>query len=868
MQEKDFQIICVDDDLDVLEITKLDVERLGYQAVGFSHPHEAVAYIDKNRHKISMILSDLRMDDVNGFEFKKLLNGQLSDIPFVVVTGYWTKEMSAEAMEVGIDAFIEKPLSSDILQGNLEKFANVRANHLIEEREMVDGFLDETEPMLDEIEQLILELEENPDSDQTLSVYFRLLHTIKGTASCVGLGQLADYTHKYEDFIGELRNKTLPVNTQTTNVLLEGLDDLKKYFLEITNVGNDLHFDISETLGKYDSANFKNVSVSEEDTSIVKEEEVKTDKAQTKKDDDKMTVGMSVLNKFMEESGELTVIRNSILKTVKKIEMKYRGDDDIEQLNELLDGMYNVTSNIQGKITEMRKVPLANTFRPFKRLVRDLSKQLNKKVELEIEGDHLSVDNVVAKLYSNTLIHILRNSLDHGLESPNERVDAGKEETGLLKIKTFEEGEDIVLTVCDDGKGINPEVIKQKALEKELFTEQELSSMSQMEIVNIIFHSGFSTAEVVSDLSGRGVGMDMVRGSFEDMGGSVFVNSKFGEGSKFTLRVPIPKSVLIINSLLVETSNSHFIFHMDEVSEVVRYEKETQNSKMYELDGKKVLNHNGTMVQLIHLDNVLRLKASEVDYKQGDVINIVVLRLGETKFGVVVDQIYEFEEVVSRKISNRIESKDMYLGASLIGSGEVALILSAQGIAERCQISLNLENNSKYEFEDDETNVQVEGHEYMLFKYDPDKYLAVDLDNVERLEKIKPSEVKQVGEHFAIRYLDKVLPLVEPASEAALNQFDYNSFFNSERDFIELIVVNVDNMKFALLVHELDEIKVTSEEVNQDTIVDEGILGSVYINDKTICVVDLEFVAKKFKSKKKIIHVEEINLKSGALDAA
>ncbi|MDH5415370.1 MAG: response regulator, partial [Flavobacteriaceae bacterium] len=502
MNIQDFTIVCVDDDTDVLDVTMAKIEDLGHKSIGFSRPQEAIDYITKNKHNVSLIVSDLRMDHMNGFDFKKALKKIADDIPFVIITGYWTKEISSEAMEIGVEAFIEKPISDDILKNYVEKFANVRAELLLEEREMVDGFLQESSPMLDEIEQLILELEEDPESEQTLSIYFRLLHTIKGTASCVGLNRLGEYTHQYEDFIGELRNRTIPVNAITTDVLLSGLDDLKIYFDQVEKEKIDINLDVEKRISKYDITNLTNSDIALDDVKDSGKMDATKKQSKSKKDDDKMTVPMSILNNFMEESGELTVIRNSILKTVKKIEVKYRGDKEIEMLNELLDGMHTVTSNIQGKITEMRKSSLKNTFRPFKRLIRDLSKQLGKSVDLQIDGEDICVDNVITKLYSNTLIHLLRNSLDHGLETPDDREAAGKNPTGLLKISVAEDGDDIVLKIIDDGNGINPEFIRSKVLEKELYTEEQLSAMSDLEIINIIFASGFSTAEVVSDLSG------------------------------------------------------------------------------------------------------------------------------------------------------------------------------------------------------------------------------------------------------------------------------------------------------------------------------------------------------------------------------
>jgi two-component system chemotaxis sensor kinase CheA len=853
LKTQDYEVVCVDDDLDVLEITELNVQALGYKSVGFPNVEDAFLYIEKNQKKIVLILSDLRMDNQNGFDLKKKLRDVADDIPFTIITGYWTSEMSQDAMGLGVNSFIQKPATENVIGEQVNKFVPDRISQLDDDREMIEGFLEESSPMLDEIEQLILELEENPNSDQTLSTYFRLLHTVKGTASCVGLIQLGKYTHQYEDFIGELRNKSIPVTTKSINILLQGLDDLKYLFSETVKTLSDDFFDLDELTAKYSFTQDFGV-VAE----VSSEEEAGTQQVSERVgEDDKVTVSMNILNDFMEESGELTVIRNSILKTVKKIESKYRGDKDVEILNELLDGMYNVTSNIQGKIIDMRQVPLKNTFRPFKRLIRDLSKKLGKEVEFTIVGEELNVDNTIAKLYSNTLIHILRNSLDHGLETIEKRSAVGKATTGELSIIIKEVGEDIVMEIKDDGNGIDPEIIKKKAVEKGLYSDQEVSTMSTIEIVNIIFDSGFSTAEQVSDLSGRGVGMDMVRSSFEEMGGNVMVKSEKGLGSTFKLSIPIPKSVLIINALLVNSSNQHFIFHMDEVAEVIRHEFDSANSKLFTYDNKKMIEHNGEMIQLISLGAILCLESHD----ETPVSNIVVLRINGRKFGVLVDEIHEFEEVVSRNISETISSHKLYHGASLLGTGEVAMIISAEGIANSCGIDITLEK-SKTLIDDDIVEVIEPLNEFMSFKYNNNDSLCIPIDQVERLTKIKTQSIEVVGSKLYVKYLDKVLPIIDPAQVIGLESgFDLRDLTdrNSLVD-LEVIVTHYNGLKYGILVYELNEIQSTSESINTDTVdTDGGLVGSVFLEGRTVCILDLRYITLNYKKDFAVVDVKSID---------
>jgi two-component system chemotaxis sensor kinase CheA len=380
--------------------------------------------------------------------------------------------------------------------------------------------------------------------------------------------------------------------------------------------------------------------------------------------------------------------------------------------------------------------------------------------------------------------------------------------------------------------------------------------MSQIEIVNIIFDSGFSTAEVVSNLSGRGVGMDMVRSSFEEMGGSVMVRSEKGQGSTFKLSVPISKSVLIVNALLVKSAGQHFIFHMDEVAEVIRHEVDSVNSKMFTLDNKKMIEHNGEVVQLISLNDTLSLGNSE----DNAVRNIVVLRIESKKFGILVDEIHEFEEVISRNISETIISHDLYHGTSLLGTGEVAMIISAEGLAGRCGIDLVCEKTKGF-LEEEVVEVKQVLNEFMSFKYNDEDSLCIPIEQVERLEKIKSTSLEAVGSKLYIKYLNKVMPIIDPAQvldlESGFNLDDLSRNTN-DRD-LEIIVGNYNGKQYGILVYELNEIQSTHESINVDTLGgNDGLIGSVFLEGNTVCILDLHYIATNFKKKVIPVTVEKV----------
>lgn len=841
------KVVLVDDEKEILESFADILFQSDIDTVKFCDPNEALAYILKNHAQIAMIISDLKMPEMTGFELKSKINGIADEIPFCIVTGYWDRALSEQSLELGVKAFLEKPLkSADFIEQLVVKYAVPRAESLIEEREMVEGFLEESFPMLEEIEGLILELEEDPNNQESLAVYFRLLHTIKGTASCVGLSQLGEFTHHYEDFIGELRNGVIQVSTKSINVLLAGLDRLKVFFemcsLSYTDSEIDVNLEISifsqfrkdktgEVNDVVDKVDFENVN---------KALEVKADKGKEKKKEaEKISVGMDLLDSFMEENGELTVIRNSIIKTVKRIETRLRGDSELEVLNDLLQGMYDITSNIQNKITEMREVPLKNVFRPFKRLVRDICKTLDKEVELVINGDELYVDNVIAKLYSNTLIHLIRNSLDHGIEKPEDRVFSGKSASGTLIINVEQRGELINLEIIDDGKGIDPSFIANKALEKEIFTQDEINRMSKSEVLSIIFHSGFSTAQVVSDLSGRGVGMDMVRASFEDLGGQIKIDSDIGKGTTFNLVVPVPKSVLIINSLQVKSGNQLFLFSMDEVVEVLKVTSNSSKTQINIINGTHFLRHNNHFYELCHLQSLVANDGST--WNDTKDLNIVILKHKAKFFGVVVDQIFEFEEVVMRKISNQIEHSSLYQGAALLGSGEVSLIFSAHGIMDHIGIKQQVRRSASV---DESNSKAIENlNEYIIFEDNRHEQLCIDLKSVYRFEKINVEKITSTGDNHLVNYFGEALPLIDPYF--VVNLHENSEIFQSKDSSLDVIVLNVDERKVGIVVGKIGDLSSTTQSPDPSTIDVEGLEGSIYINEKTICVLDPYFVVSK-----------------------
>ncbi|MBT5094462.1 MAG: response regulator, partial [Halobacteriovoraceae bacterium] len=709
-----FQIILVDDEADVLESIALQLEDSEYQVVTFTSPQKALEYIPAKQQSILMIFSDFKMPEMNGLEFRQGLIDAGVSIPFSIVTAFFDKEMAEKGMELSVSSFIKKPQGARELEEAVEKFAASRKGMLEDDKEMIANFMEEADSMIEEIEGLILELEEDPTNMDCINTYFRLLHTIKGTAACLGLMQVSGFTHKYEDFVTLLKNGELPVTKTVTNILLSGFDQLKLMIEEVKSEFSDLGLNIEgkEALFIFDReeilAEVKGTSGQD-----VKEDKVAKKNNGNAAPAEKMSVSLDLLDNFMELSGEVTVLRNTILKSVKVIEELLPESREVNRLNATLEGLHKVTSSMQNYIADMRKVSLDSVFKPYKRVIRDIAKATNKEVNFEIVGGDNSVDTQVAKLLSGALIHVMRNSIDHGIEGPEKRAENGKKAEGSIILKAEDIGESIRVTVQDDGAGINKEIVKTKAIEKGLYTQVELDQMSDRRIFDILLESGFSTAQVVSDISGRGVGMDMVKSSVVNAGGRIHIESELGKGSTFVLEIPYPKSVLIITSLLVKISNATFVISMEDIAEVVLLEDE-QKVKLQKINGSMMYKDGNHLIPIVPGNSVLEYTSENTqDHSELDRnYKIVVLRVNDFKFGLLVDEIIDLEEVVKRPLWNKFSDLLIYGGASLLGTGDVSLVIDPEGLAKKLKLSYqdNIIEGSGAAREEDR-----EPKEYLLF---------------------------------------------------------------------------------------------------------------------------------------------------------
>jgi two-component system chemotaxis sensor kinase CheA len=831
-----FQIVFIDDETNILDLYLSFIPKDKFEVHAFSDPEEGLAYITENHAMIALVISDFKMPKLTGFDVrKKILENDL-DIPFAMITGFYDKEMATEGMKLRISRFIEKPVEESAVLELLENEAQERIESINEDREMISEFLQETKPMLEEIEELILSLEEDPHDTKAVNTYFRLLHTIKGTSSCLGLNVISGYAHKYEDLITSVQASQVSVNRKVIDVLLVGLDQLKELY-SLAESFKPFPEDIEERANVFEQ-DFSSDSTPEVQA---KGEGVAVDEPATQKKEkskeEKVTVSESLLAHFLEMSGELTVIRNSIFKSLARVQEKCQGDRDVEHLVDGMGEMQKVSGILQNQIAEMKKVGIETVYRPMRRVVRDSCSVLNKEIDFEIQGEDLKIDTTVAKLLNGALVHLLRNGVDHGIESSEEREKTGKNPEGKLILNSYQTGEDIIVEIIDDGKGLDKEVLKKKALEKGLFTEKQLSTMSDQRIYSIIFESGFSTNTEVTSVSGRGVGMDMVRSSIEEFGGKILIDSELGKGTKFILVIPIPRSILIIKSLMVSCEHNKFNIPLDDVDEVVLFDKSKKEQQIYKNNGSVVLKHHNILCPLISLGKTLGL--SDQVQSEFDMQNIVIVKGEGFRYGILVDAIEDIEEIVVKKLSTHFDIQE-YLGTTFADDGALSMILDCKGIANRYGIN-NLNEDESNSFLINKT-AKEEINEFMRFSLESIPNCALPLEWVFRLEEIETQKIQFTGNTAIVRYRGGSLPLLH--IENLLGMTDVTLEDIAKEDLtLSVLVVRLENRLFGAIIKELQDIAVSHSGVETEFSDREGLMGTVTIEEKIISVIDIETLA-------------------------
>jgi two-component system chemotaxis sensor kinase CheA len=772
--------------------------------------------------------------------------------------------------------------------------------------DIVEEFLVESHENLDQLDQDLVALEQDPRSRERLSSIFRTIHTIKGTSGFLAFNRLEEVAHVGENMLSRLRDGALDLTPRRTDALLQMVDTIRALLASIEANGGEGSVEVASTVALISTAledapvaapvevavepavaeapaaapapaAVKKVAakkapakrasrakapvlppgvpspaavpavekipvpvaaapavelpvevpVSEAPTApapaapavIEPAEEPGVTGAQPGRRavaDSTIRVDVDLLDALMLLVGELVLTRNQIVQYVAR-----QADQDLVRASQRLN---LIASELQEGVMKTRMQPIDHIWSKLPRVVRDLGLQCGKNVRLEMEGRETELDKTLLEAVKDPLTHLVRNSVDHGVEAAAARTAAGKPVEGVLTLRARHESGQVVVEVADDGAGIDPVKIGAKAVERGLLTPDALSRMSPADILQLVFLPGFSTAAAVTNVSGRGVGMDVVKTNIESIGGTIEVESVPGRGTCTRLRIPL--TLAIVPALTIECAGDRYAIPQISLQELVALDAEKAAAAVEEVGGASVYRLRGELLPLVSLADVLGLTSDRHD---GHVV-IAVLRSEGRRFGLIVDRVINTEEIVVKAVGGQMKAIGLYSGATVLGDGAVALILDVQALARRALRPETAERQESRMAASAVTAVQ-ERQRMLLAAIGGGRRVAIPLDTVTRLEQVRSETVERVGSREVVQYRGAILPIVRLDRHLG-------AFGDTDRETLEVIVYADHGRSVAIVVDEILDI-VDGEAAVQSDIDDLGLLGSAVIGDRVTELLDV-----------------------------
>ncbi|MCA8957494.1 MAG: chemotaxis protein CheW, partial [Planctomycetes bacterium] len=468
--------------------------------------------------------------------------------------------------------------------------------------------------------------------------------------------------------------------------------------------------------------------------------------------DRSVRVDVALLDSLMNQVGELVLARNQIL--------QYSASQDDPVFLTTTQRLNLITTELQEGVMKTRMQPIGTIWHKLPRVVRDLARTCNKRVRIEMEGEDTELDRTLIEAIKDPLTHVIRNAIDHGVETPEDRVARGKPAEGCISLSAYHEGGHVNIEVCDDGRGIDRQKVKDSAIRSNRITAEQASKLTDREALALIFDPGLSTAAKVTNISGRGVGMDVVKTNIEQIGGTVDIQSTVGSGT--TLRIKIPLTLAIIPALLITSGGERYAIPQVCLLELVRLQGDRARSVIEMVHDVPVFRRRGRLLPLVWLNEQLGIgERTELQNDPKSVLNIAVLQADERQFGLVVDEINDNQEIVVKPLGKLLCGLTSYAGATIMGDGRIALILDALGIAQRAGvISHSRGGVAQAGREDSEARANDGPESLLLFATRPGAQMAVPLDHVARLEEIEQARVEHAGGHMVVQYRGEIMPLI------------------------------------------------------------------------------------------------------------
>ena len=732
-------------------------------------------------------------------------------------------------------------------------------------------FIIEAREILDQLDLDFVQLEETPDDKKLVGNIFRAMHTLKGSSGFFAFKRLEKVSHAGESLLGKIRDGHLALDTQKTSTLLMALDALREIIsgIEVANTepaGDDTlliadllslanggevssnnnrdaiptsqpsipPLDTAQTTEDIvlDAIESEDIEATDEalmgdslvatDTEMVVDAAAPTGNARTTEVAAPVKVNLELLDKLMNLVSEMVLARNRLLPFTAEF-----GDHNFSNTVRSIDLL---TLELQERMMKTRMQPISQVWAKFPRLVRDIANDCHKKVTLIQEGAETELDRTLLDGIRDPLIHIIRNSVDHGIELPAERLAKGKPENGKVLLRAIHENGMVVIEIADDGGGIKFDAVRQKAVDKKLVSFEDAKKLSDMQLLEFIFLPGFSTNQVVTNLSGRGVGMDVVKNNISAIGGSIEIDSHRGKGTNIRLKIPL--TLAIMPALFVRCESERYAIPQNSISEMVRIDP-TNSTGLEDFYGTPVFRLRGKLVPLLFLNQQLKLSEHGPDSTKA--INVAILQSSGISFGLVVDEVLNMQEVVVKPLGALLKGIPDFAGATILGDGRVALILDVDGMAIHSGLVAKIQArplNPDTVFD----QVREEEVAMLLFELAGLERIAIPLDNVERLENFALSRVQRNGSREVVQYGDHIMHLIRMNDYIEGGQPSVDSTTQP----LSVIVHYVNQMPIGLVVSQVHDIIHVPKKLQAANPPQRGLAGCVLMGEKVINVIDLQ----------------------------
>lgn len=766
--------------------------------------------------------------------------------------------------------------------------------------DLLNEFVAESNERMADVERQLLDLEAQGSAadPELINTVFRAVHSTKGAAGFLGLETIKDLSHHLENVLNLIRNKELTPNSAIIDTLLESCDCLRSLVnncdtsndVDVSRFVNALQRIATEreNYGGPDgpAAGAPAAAAAAETAPAPGQEAAPVQEAaqsaaaslqsaetllaaavtppvvaapatpvaapvaaapapapaptpaETKKPaaspaasswaETSVRVPVAILDRLMNLAGELVLGRNQLLQVIE--------NKDVGNLESAGNRVDQITSELQEAIMHSRMQPVSNLFSKFPRIVRDLGGSLGKQCDLMTEGNEVELDKTIIEAIGDPLTHLIRNSVDHGVERPDERIAAGKSPVGRVCLSASHRAGRVNISISDDGRGIDAAKLKAKAVQKGIITAEQAAAMSEREAVRLIFHAGFSMAEKVTEVSGRGVGMDVVRTNIEKLGGTVDIDTTVGRGTTITVKLPL--TLAIIPSLIVGSQGQRFALPQVNIRELVRVKTEEIGQRISKVKGAEVLRLRDTLLPLLRLRTAIgRESAAEAEGRDSqEPVHIIVVETGTLRYGLCVDQLFDSEEIVVKPLGNHFKGCPCLAGATVLGDGCVALILDVASIANHMHVSVPAEDASVEKKSVGLVNEEMQP--VMLFTNAPGEQFALPLGLILRLERIRADRIDSVAGQELLQYRGATLPLVRLEKHLRAQPCP------ADQKHLCVAVFCVNRTEVGLIVPTVVDVREISTKIDSATLREPGILGSVLVGSQVTRLIDVFELAR------------------------